>query len=217
MRKFIQGQTITSPETPYLSSFRINCSHAFDYVGVDYAGPVFCKNVNEQRTELLKCYILLITCAVTRVVHIEVTPDDGSYSLKLALIRFFLRRGVSKLVISDNFKSFKSNEIKGFLRKKDTKWEFILEKSPWLGGFYERVIGITKLCLKKCTGKLRLSYDEIVIFFIEAESIINSRSLTYVDDAPNNDVLTPSHLVCGRKLNDKCFTCNKGVTDPDEL
>ena len=128
-----------------------------------------------------------------------------------------MRRGVSKLVISDNFKSFKSNEIKGFLRKKDIKWEFILEKSPWLGGFYERVIGITKLCLKKCTGKLRVSCDEIVIFFIEAESIINSRSLTYVDDAPNNDVLTPSQLVCGRKLNDKCFTYNKDVTDPDEL
>ena len=43
-------------------------------------------------------------------------------------------------------------------------------------------------------------------FSIEAECIINSRPLTYVDDDPNNDVLTPSHLVCGRKLNDECFT-----------
>ena len=103
--KFIQGQTITPDETPYLPSFRINCSHAFENVGVDYAGPVFYKNVNEQRTELLKCYVLLITCAVTWAVHIEVTPDIGSYSLKLALIRFFSKRGVSKLVISDNFKS----------------------------------------------------------------------------------------------------------------
>ena len=88
-----------------MPSFRINRSHAFAHVGVDYARPVFYKNVNEQRTELLKCYVLLITCAVTWAVHIEVTPDIGSYSLKLALIRFFSRRGVSKLVISDNFKS----------------------------------------------------------------------------------------------------------------
>ena len=101
---------------------------------------------------------------MTRVAHIEVTPDVGSYSLKVALIRFFSRRGVSKLVISDNFKSFKSIEIKYFLRKKDIKWEFILEKSPWWGGFYERLIGITKLCLKKCMGKSRLTYDEIDIF-----------------------------------------------------
>ena len=66
-------------------------------------------------------------------------------------------------------------------------------------------------------GKSRLTYDEIVTFSVEAESIINSGPLTYVDDDPNNDILTPSQLVCGRKLNDKCFTYNKDVTDPDEL
>ena len=173
MCKFIKGQTITPPETPYLPSFKINWNHAFEHVGVDYEGPVYCKNVNKQNTESLKCYILLITCAVTRAVHTEATPDIGGYSLKLALIRFFSRRGVSKLVISDNFKNFKSIEIKDFLRKKDIKWEFILEKSPWQGGFYERLIGITKLCLKKCMGKSRLTYDEIVTFSIEVESIIN--------------------------------------------
>ena len=110
---------------------------------------------------------------MTKAVHIEATPGVGGYSLKLALIRIFSRRGVSKLVISDNFKNFKSIEIKDFLRKKDIKWEFILEKSPWQGGFYERLIGITKLCLKKCMGKSRLTYDEIVTFSIEVESIIN--------------------------------------------
>ena len=66
-------------------------------------------------------------------------------------------------------------------------------------------------------GKSRLTYDEIVTFSVETESIINSRPSTYVDDDKNNDVLTPSHLVFGRKLNDKCFTNNKDVTDPDEL
>ena len=80
--KFIQGQTITPPETPYLLSFRINCNHAFEHVGVDYAGPIFYRNVNKQSTELLKCYNLLIACAVTMAVHIKVTPDVGSYSLK---------------------------------------------------------------------------------------------------------------------------------------
>ena len=215
--KFIQGQTVTPPETPYLPSFRLSCNHAFEHVGVDYAGPIFCRNANKQSTELLKCYILLITCAVTRAAHIKVTPDAGSYSLKLALIRFFSRRGVSKLVISDNYKSFKSIEIEDFLQKKDIKWVFILEKSPWWGGFYERLIGITKLCLNKCMGKSRLTYDKIATFSVKAESIINSRLLTYVDNDLNNDVLTPSQLVCGCKLNDKCFTYNEDVTDPDEL
>ena len=98
--------------------FRINCSHAFEHVGVNYLGLVFYKNINNQSMESLKCDNLLITCVVIRAVHIEVTPDVGSYSLKLALIRFFSRRRVSKLVISDNIKSFKYIEIKDFLGKK---------------------------------------------------------------------------------------------------
>ena len=72
---------------------------------------------------------------MTRAVDIEVTPNIGSYSLKLALIIFFLRGGVSKLVIRDNFNSFKLIEIKDFLWKKDIKLEFILEKSQWWGSF----------------------------------------------------------------------------------
>ena len=59
---------------------------------------------------------------MTRAVHIEATPDAGGYSLKLALIRFFSRRGVSKLVISDNFKNFKSIEIKDFKWEKTLNW-----------------------------------------------------------------------------------------------
>ena len=54
-------------------------------------------------------------------------------------------------------------------------------------------------------------------FSIEAECIINSRPLSYARDNRNNDVLTPSRLVCGRRLNDKCFTYNRDVTDPDKL
>ena len=73
---------------------------------------------------------------MARAVHIEVTPDAGRYSHKLALIRFFSRRRVLKLAISDNFKNFRFIEIKVFLRKKDIKWEYILEKFPSWGGFY---------------------------------------------------------------------------------
>ena len=45
----------------------------------------------------------------------------------------------------------------------------------------------------------------------------SSRFFTYVDDDPNNDVLTPTQLVCGRKLNDECFTYNTDVPYPDKL
>ena len=37
------------------------------------------------------------------------------------------------------------------------KWKFILEKSPWWGGFYERIIGIIKRCIKNVVGKALLN------------------------------------------------------------
>ena len=140
-----------------MPSLRINCNHAFEHVGVNYARPFFYRNVNKQSTELLKCYILLITCAVIRAVHIEVTSDVGSCSLKLTIIRFFSRRGVLKLVISDNFKSFKSIEIKDFLRKKDVKWKFILEKSPCWGRFLRTANRYYKIMLKEMYGKVEVN------------------------------------------------------------
>ena len=79
----------------------------------------------------------------------------------LALRRFLAKRGRTKLIISDNFKTFKSTELKNFLRNNSIEWEFILEKSPWWGGFYERIIGITKSCLKKVMSKALLTFEEL--------------------------------------------------------
>ena len=109
-----------------------------------------------------KCYLLLLTCASTRCVHLELVIDYRWQSLVLALKRFISRRGTSKLFISNNFSTFKSREVTDFLRHYDISWEFILQKSPWWGGFYEKLIDITNVSLKKVVGKARLSYDELV-------------------------------------------------------
>ena len=46
----------------------------------------------------------------------------------------------------NDFQTFKSTELNNFLRKISIEWEFVLEKSPWWRGFYERMIGMTKSC-----------------------------------------------------------------------
>ena len=40
-----------------------------------------------------------------------------------------------------------------FILSLNIKWNFVLEKSPWWGDFYERIIGIIKRCIKKVVGK----------------------------------------------------------------
>ena len=87
-----------------------------------------------------------------------------------------------KLFVSDNFKSFKSIELKNFLLKGGIKWQFILEKLPWWGGSYERLVGIVKNSLKKAVGKAFCNYEQLTTYLCEIERAINQRLLTYVAD-----------------------------------
>ena len=52
--------------------------------------------------------------------------------------------------------------------------------------------------LKKVIGNARLSFDEMLTVLVEVEGTLNSRPLTYDDDYPSEEVLTPSHLIHGR-------------------
>ena len=61
---------------------------------------------------------------------------------------------------------------------KNINWWFIVEKSPWWGGFYERLVGCVKRCLKKVLSNARLTYEELLTLLIEIEGILNSRLLT---------------------------------------
>ena len=142
-----------SPETSKLPEFRVSCNHPFENVGVDYAGPLYFKENADNCVQMSKCYVLLFTWAATRAVYLELTPDAGVHCLILAVRRFISRNWTLKLFISDNFKSFKSKDIKSYLREVNINWKLILEKSPWWGGFYERLIVVMKNLLKKAMGK----------------------------------------------------------------
>ena len=124
------------------------------------------------------------------------------------------RRGNPRLFISDNFKSFKSLEVKKFLRKLRIKWSFILEKSLWWGGFYERLIAIVKSSLKKVVGKALLNYNEMVTIVTEIEGCLNSRPLTYLNEGNVYDLLRANHLIYGRDINaDKITSYNNELLE----
>lgn len=57
----------------------------------------------------------------------------------------------------------------------------VLQRAPWWGGVFERMVRMTKRCLKKIVGRAKLTYDELIIAVIEVEAVINSRPLSSDD------------------------------------
>ena len=58
------------------------------------------------------------------------------------------------------------------------EWKFIPKRAPWYGGFWERLIGLTKTNLKKVLGRSQVDMEILVTFISEIEAILNDRSLT---------------------------------------
>ena len=144
--RLIQAKCVQPPPTPLLPEHRVSCDFPFQHVG---AGPLYVRDNYSKSAELFKAYILVFTCATTRCTHLELVTDFTTETLILAIKRFISRRGKPYFFISDNFKTFISKSLKHFLLKVDILWKNTLEKSPWRGDFYERIIGIIKTYLKR--------------------------------------------------------------------
>ena len=190
----------TLPAAP-LPEFRVQVGNAFSSTGVDYFGPLFVKNIFQDiDSDLYPVHVALYTCATSRAVHLDVVPNASCIAFVRSLKRFVNRYGLSKLYVSDNAKCFAGPELSSFLLKVESEWEFILSSSPWWGGYWERLVQSSKRCLRKIVGKAKLSYEELLTVLAEVEGVLNSRPLCHIYDDNVEEVLTPSHLILGRRL-----------------
>ena len=172
---------------------------AFSNVGVDYAGPLYVKDIYLQTEQMFKAHISLYTCMSSRAIHLDLVPDASTTAFIRCFKRFIGRRGIPSLVLSDNAKTFKSAELKNFVTSRGMKWRYNVPRAPWWGGFFERMVRSVKRCLKKTLRNARLTYEELLTLLIQIEGVLNSRPLTYVCE-DGGEPLTPSHLVVGRRL-----------------
>ena len=91
-------------------------------------------------------------------------------------------------------------DVQHYLSQVDVKWSFNLEKAPWWGGVFERMVRSTKRCLRKMIGQAKISLDELLTAVTEVEAIVNSRPLLYVTSDDLEEPLTPSHLLVGWRV-----------------
>lgn len=206
-----EGKPCEANPPPPLPEFRVQQCRPFQTTGVDFAGPLFVRPSGASDGVSNKTWLCLYTCCATRAVHLDLVNDMTTATFIRSFKRFTARRGVPSRVISDNGRTFKSaskiitqmiqsSETKEYFDDLHVEWQFNLERAPWWGGIFERMIKSAKRCLRKSIGRNCLSHDELLTLIVEVEAVLNSRPLTYVSSEDVNEPLTPSHLLVGYRI-----------------
>ena len=83
------------------------------------------------------------------------------------------RRGVPQLCISDHGSNFVAAA-----KYLEMKWQFVVERGPWWGGAWERLVDIVKGLLRRSLGHDVLSWEELVTALRWRKSLTAGLSLT---------------------------------------
>lgn len=181
------GKPYQIPDPPPLPQIRTRASVPFTITGIDFTGALYVWNNHTKE----KVYICLFTCATSRAIHLEVVTDLTAETFLLAFRRFTGRRSLPQVVVSDNASTYmaaadelqqllQSEHLTETLGRKGVQWQFIPKRAPWYGGWWERLIGLTKMSLKKVLGRARISLVVLQTLVVEVEAILNDRPLTHV-------------------------------------
>ena len=202
-----------------LPAARIIPKRPFSEVGIDFAGPVWIREGTTRSRKIVKCYICIFICFVTRAVHIDLANDLSTKCFLNVLKRFIARRGICQRINSDNGTNFVGTrneifEVFEFLEKESTKgelrnylleneitWRFTPPRSPHFGGLWEAAVKAAKRHLVKIMGKTHLTHEQFYTVLCQIEAVLNSRPITPLSTDPNDySVLTPGHFLVGRSL-----------------
>ncbi|GFT13510.1 uncharacterized protein TNCV_3829971 [Trichonephila clavipes] len=113
---------------------RVREAAVFEIIGLYLAGPLILKNGE-------KNWILILTCAFYRAIHLELLTSVSTESFLLGLWRFIARRGLPSVIYSDNGTNFKGTyrlyqkvnleKLKNVEELNPISWKFIPPQVPW--------------------------------------------------------------------------------------
>jgi hypothetical protein len=122
--------------------------------------------------------------------------------LKGSLAEFVARRARPAKIVSDNEKTCvamakwlrklkRSQVVNDYLAWREIHWQFNLARSPWWGGFLERIVWLMKNAFRKAIGNANLTFKQLKEVLLEVEITLNNRPLGYLDNDIELQPLTP--------------------------
>ncbi|XP_072377859.1 uncharacterized protein [Diabrotica undecimpunctata] len=198
---------------------RFQVSRPFTNVTIDYGGPFQIKPSRLRRAPICKAYIAVFVCLVTKAVHIELVSSLSTEAFLLTLKRFISRRGIPKIIYSDNASNFLGARnqlkelydffmgadvlptIKEFAASTLIEWKFIAPRSPHQGGIWEAAIKSCEYHLVRMMGNNIFTFEELTTILAQIEAVLNSRPLCPLSESPNDfSFLTPTHFLIGSSI-----------------
>ena len=162
--------------------------------GTDYLGPFFVTRVRGKSVE--KRYGVILTCLVSRAVHIEIANTLDTDSFVNTLRRFVFRRGPDKMIRSGNGTNLVSGnrELKLAVEQWNVSqisynckilaidWKFNSPGASHFGGVYEREIRTIRKVLSSLMSEFRnmisMTDDVLSTLMCEVENTLNIADLS---------------------------------------
>ena len=187
-----------------------------------------------RNSEHEKRWISIFVCCVSRAVHLEIVRDCTSEAAVNALMRFIGRRGTPTTIFSDNAMQFKkgsqilqamwgdmsadliAESLTRFFSSNGIHWKHIPEASPWVGGFYERLVALVKRALKKTLWKATITSDALETLVVQIEGVLNTRPLLSTSsDIRDFSFLCPANFIAPSCLLSVPPSADENQDDPD--
>ena len=176
---------------------------AHRFIAMDYAGPYY--HYEEPAKKEQKCWVLIVSCLVTRHLHVELIKNSGTEAFLLALRAYISIYGVYQKAFSDQAPYFHqaSKELKDILRKVDFKkarnemnrkygndWEFSTPEAPYKMGSVESAVKLFKSALNKALSHTYrtnpkpayFDFENLRVVCLEMGQLINDRPLAVIEE-----------------------------------
>lgn len=212
---FRQKKKLSQQQMGNLPIERVTPARPFLNCGVDYAGPIKMRASEIRNSKVIKGYIAVFVCLVTRALHLEMVSELTTEAFIAAFRRFVARRGKCQTMMSDNGTNFvgarrelksledtlQSQYLGNQLAKEGTHWKLIPPSAPHFGGIWEAGVKSVKHHLRRVLGTSTLTFEKMATVLHQIEACLNSRPLTPLSDDPTDiNALTPGHFLIGEPL-----------------